>query len=95
MLCRNYPQRISPDLAGEFEAYLRRINPNREDDAIVDYRGEPRMTPSAALAEIRQLKKSGKIDNNQMKLLDGMQNYIKSNFPKHTSGSQLSIGDQF
>ena len=95
LLCRNYPQRISSDLAGEFEAYLRRINPIRKDEAIVDYRGEPRMTPSAALAQIRQLKKSGKIDNNQMKLLDGLQNYIKSNFPKHTSGSQLSIGDQF
>jgi exodeoxyribonuclease-1 len=95
LLCRNYPQRISPDLAGEFETYLRRVNPNREDDAIADYRGEPRMTPSAALAEIRRLKKSGKLDNNQMKLLDDLQRYIKNNFPRRKSGTQLSIGDQF
>jgi hypothetical protein len=53
------------------------------------------MTPSAALAEIRHLKKSGELDENQIKLLDDLQNYIKSKFPKRTSGSQLSIGDQF
>jgi exodeoxyribonuclease-1 len=95
LLCRNYPQRISPDLAGEFKAYLRRINPSREDDAIVDYRKMPRMTPSGALAEIRRLKKSGKLDNHQKKLLDDLQNYIKSNFPRRNAGRQLSIGDQF
>jgi exodeoxyribonuclease-1 len=95
LLCRNYPQRISPDLASEFEAYLRRINPNLKDNAIVDYRGEPRMTPSAALEEIRHFKKSGELDNDQMKLLDDLQNYIKSNFPKRKSGIQLSIGDHF
>jgi exodeoxyribonuclease-1 len=95
LLCRNYPQRISPDLAAEFEAYLRRINPIREDEAIVDYRREPRMTPSAALAQIRHFKQSGKLDNNQMKLLDDLKDYIRSNFPKRKAGRQLSIGDQF
>jgi len=95
LLCRNYPQQISPDLAGEFEVYLRRINPAREDEAIVDYREAPRMTPSAALAEIRRFKKSGKLDNQQKKLLDDLQNYIKNNFPKRKAGRQLSIGDQF
>jgi exodeoxyribonuclease-1 len=95
LLCRNYPQQISPDLAAEFEAYLRRINPVREDDAIIDYREVPRTTPSAALAEIRRLKKSGKLDTQQKKLLDDLQNYIKNNFPRRKAGRQLSIGDQF
>ena len=53
------------------------------------------MTPFAALAEIRHFKKSGELDNNQMKLLNDLQNYIKSNFPKRKSGIQLSIGDKF
>ncbi len=95
LLCRNYPQQISRDLAGEIQAYLDRINPTREDDAIVDYKGVPRMTPSAALAEIKRLKKSARLDNHQMKLLDDLQNYIKSNFPKKKAGRQLSIGDDF
>jgi hypothetical protein len=53
------------------------------------------MTPSAALAEIRHLKKSGELDDHQMRLLDDLQNYIRNNFPKRKSGRQLSIGDQF
>jgi exodeoxyribonuclease-1 len=95
VLGRNYPQLLSPDLAGEFEAYLRRVNPDREEDVIVDYRKVPRMTPSAALSEIRQLKKSGGLDNHQKKLLDDLQKYIKTNFPKRKAGRQLSIGDNF
>jgi hypothetical protein len=82
-------------LAGEFEAYLRRVNPDREEDVIVDYRKVPRMTPSAALSEIRQFKKSGGLDNHQKKLLDDLQKYIKTNFPKRKAGRQLSIGDNF
>ena len=80
---------------GEFETYLHRINPAREEDAIVDYREVPRLTPSGALAEIRRLKKCGKLDDHQKKLLDELQNYIKSNFPKRNAGRQLSIGDNF
>ena len=95
LLCRNFPQQVSPDLAGEFETYLQRINPAREEDAIVDYREGPRMTPAAALAEIRHLKKSGKLDDQQKTLLDDLQNYIKRNFPRNRAGRQLSIGDQF
>ena len=95
LLCRNYPQQISRDLAAEFDAYLRQANPTREGDAIVDYRGAPRMTPSAALAEIRRFKKSAGLDENQKKLLDDLQNYIKSNFPKRKAGRQLSIGKNF
>jgi len=95
LLCRNYAQQISPDLAAEFEAYLRRINPAREEDAILDYREMPRTTPSAALAEIRRFKKSGELDSQQKQLLDDLQNYIKSNFPRRRAGRQLSIGDQF
>ena len=95
LLCRNYPKQVSPDLAGEFKIYLRRINPLREDDAIVDYRAVPRMTPSGALAEITRLKKSRKLDNHQKKLLDDLQDYLKNNFPKRNAGRQLSIGDKF
>ena len=95
LLGRNYPHQVSPDLAAEFEAYLHRVNPDREDDAIVDYRKVPRMTPTAALSEIRQLKKSRGLDNHQKKLLNDLQTYIKTNFPKRKAGRQLPIGDNF
>ena len=95
LLCRNFPQQISPELAGEFETYLRRINPAREEDAIIDYKEAPRMTPASALAEIAHLRKSGKLDNQQKTVLNDLQNYIKRNFPRNRAGRQLTIGDQF
>ena len=82
-------------MAAEFDAYLRRVNPASEAEAIVDYRETPRLTPSAALAEIKRLKRSTALDADQMELLEDLKNYIKNNFPRRKAGRQLSIGDQF
>jgi exodeoxyribonuclease-1 len=95
LLCRNYPDRVSKKLAGEFEAYLRRVNPARPEEAILDYKGEPRRTPSEALSEIKHLKNTVRLDPNQEQLLDELQNYIKSKFPKRMAGRQLSLDDRF
>ena len=95
LLCRNYPKRISKNLAREFEVYLRRVNPMQQEEAMVDYKGEPRLTPSGALSEIKRLKKAARLDKNQVQLLDDLQNYIKSKFPKRMAGRQLSIEDHF
>ncbi len=95
LLCRNYPKRISKNLAREFEVYMRRVNPIRQKEAMVDYKGEPRLTPSGALSEIMRLKKAAHLDKNQVQLLDDLQNYIKSKFPKRMAGRQLSLDDRF
>lgn len=95
LLCRNYPNRTSKNLGREFEAYMRRVNPQRQEEAMVDYRGEPRLTPSGALSEIKRLKKTARLDKNQMQLLHDLQNYIKSKFPRRMAGRQLSFGDHF
>lgn len=92
---RNFPQQLSGESAAEFEAYMRRVNPSSEDQALVDYRGTSRMTPTAALAEIKHLRKSAGLDEEQMALLEDLQNYIESNFSKRGAGRQLSIGDNF
>jgi exodeoxyribonuclease-1 len=95
LLCRNYPNRTSKNLGREFEAYMRRVNPQRQQEAMVDYRGEPRLTPSGALSEIKRLKKAARLDKNQMQLLHDLQNYIQSKFPRKMAGRQLSFGDRF
>jgi hypothetical protein len=82
-------------LGREFEAYMRRVNPQRQQEAMVDYRGEPRLTPSNALSEIKRLKKTARLDKNQMQLLHDLQNYIQSKFPRKMAGRQLSFGDRF
>jgi len=95
LLYRNYPKSLPENITREFEAYMRRINPLQEDDAITDYKGEPRLTPSVALREIEHLKKSASLDKNQSELLEDLETFIKSNFPKRKAGRQLSIGDKF
>ena len=92
---RNFPQQLSEDAAAEFEAYLQRVNPGREAQALVDYRGDARLTPASALAEIKQLKKSTHIDEEQLTLLDELKTYIENKFPKRGAGKQMSIGDNF
>jgi exodeoxyribonuclease-1 len=95
VLARNFPQFLSDKPAAEFEAYLRRVNPSSEDQALVDYRGNPRMTPTAALTEIQHLRKSSDLDEEQLALLDELQDYIKTRFPKRGAGKQLTIGKNF
>ncbi len=95
VLGRNFPQQLSDESAAEFEAYMRRVNPSGEDQALVDYRGNPRMTPTAALSEIQRLKKSSDLDKEQLSLLDELQHYIEDHFPKRGAGRQLTIGKNF
>jgi exodeoxyribonuclease-1 len=95
VLCRNYPKRASKHFAREFEVHMRRVNPTRQEDAMVDYKGEPRLTPSGALLEIKRLKKTTPLDKNQLQLLDDLQNYIKSKFPRRMAGRQLTLDDRF
>jgi exodeoxyribonuclease-1 len=75
ILGRNYlylPNRY----ALEFEDYLRRINPNDETKALLNYKGEPRLTPVAALKEIAELKNTEKLNTQQILLLNDLENYI-------------------
>jgi exodeoxyribonuclease-1 len=95
LLCRNYADRISKKLAREFDAYLRRVNPVSQKDAMVDYRGEPRLTPAGAVSDIKHLKKAGRLDKHQEQLLDDLQNYIERKFPRSMAGRQLSLDERF
>jgi exodeoxyribonuclease-1 len=95
VLGRNFSQQLSEESATEFNAYMRRVNPSSEDQALVDYKGETRMTPAAALAEIQHLKKSTDLDREQLALLKELQNHIENNFPKRGGGEQLTIGTNF
>ena len=72
ILGRNYLY-LPKKYAFEFEDYLKRINPADENQALLNYKGEPRLTPVAALQEITELKNS-KLDDLEKYILD---NYVK------------------
>jgi exodeoxyribonuclease-1 len=80
ILCRNYPERFSAEYASEFNQYLKRVNPPREQDALVDYREQRRTTPKDALVEINRLKQSDEFERNQLRLLLDLENYIRTQF---------------
>ena len=80
VLYRNYPENNRSHYDKEHHGYMERINPLTETDAIVDYRGDKRTTPSGALAEINQLKQAGDLDDHQQQLLGNLEEYIKNTF---------------
>ena len=82
VLGRNYPGSLTEKFAREFAAYMQRINPQNEDDAITDYREEKRTTPRSALTDINRLKQTGDLSDHQHRLLEDLENYIRANFPK-------------
>ena len=82
VLGRNYPGTLSEKFSQEFDTYMQRINPKKEEDAITDYREDKRTTPTAALNDINRLKQSGDLSDHQHQLLDDLGNYIRANFQK-------------
>jgi exodeoxyribonuclease-1 len=90
LIGRNYPQFLPPQLAKEFEAYLKRLHPSREEEALVDYKGGHRITPAAALIEIERLRANEELGDVQQRLLSDLQAYIKTQFlqkpPSHRAG---------
>ena len=50
----------------------------------MDYREERRTTPRAALLEIKRLQQTGELDKEQSRLLEDLENYIRSNFTLDT-----------
>ncbi|MEE9496410.1 MAG: hypothetical protein V3V39_07770, partial [Desulfobacterales bacterium] len=64
-------------------------------EAMLDFKGERRLTPSVALSEINHLRGTARLDKNQIELLNDLEIFIKSNFPPRKAGRQLSIGHNF
>jgi exodeoxyribonuclease I len=81
LLCRNYPDNLPPILTRDFEDYMRRVNPENEEDAYFNHKYEKRTTPKVALAEIEALRKEPEnLDSQQVELLDELENHIKKRF---------------
>jgi exodeoxyribonuclease-1 len=93
LLFRNYPESVPPHLAATFSKYMSRVNPRREEDALVDYKGERRTIPLSALAEIRELRQTEVLDSMQDRLLDELERYINDTFIEKAAGRQLRLDD--
>ena len=80
IIYRNYYEDNLFPYDEDHRGYMKRINPLSQEDAIGDYRGDKRTTPSGALAEIAQLKRAGDLDDHGQRLLDDLEGYINARF---------------
>jgi exodeoxyribonuclease-1 len=77
VLFRNYPAEMPARLRAESEAYFQRIG---RGEPILDYSGNPRRTPQAALAEIRALRQSAAREAESLALLADVERYLTGHF---------------
>ena len=80
ILFRNHHAKHHGAFDPQRRAYMQRVNPRTEEDALIDYRGEKRTTPSGVLTEIKHLLQAGNLDDQQQELLDDLAGYINTNF---------------
>ena len=66
LLYRNFPEKMTSGQSPDYINFLKRINPDKETDALVDYKGKKKYTPSDAILEIEQLKKEKELDHRFM-----------------------------
>ena len=82
LIGRHFPDHLTPDLAEEFSHYLRRVHSDALVDSIVDFRGQPRLHPQAALREIHSLLNTP-LPPEQKTLLTSLESYLKAKLTAH------------
>jgi len=82
VLCRNYTIDLPKEIDAEYKKYMRRVTPQFDDDAMLDFKGERRTTPPGALLEINRLRDEVSLGTEQRALLDDLENYIRDIFIK-------------
>jgi exodeoxyribonuclease I len=80
ILYRNYIDAIPEMLRNDFEEYMTRVHPSEQNNAMVDYKGKFRTTPTETLKEIEELNHDDSINASQKLLLEQLSNYIKDSF---------------
>ncbi len=80
ILARNFSEVLPKEIETQFALYLSRVNPESPESALVDYKGEMRTTPAAALMDIQKIKTEEKMEPTQLKLLDELETYLTQTF---------------
>ncbi|SCY12637.1 exodeoxyribonuclease I [Desulfoluna spongiiphila] len=80
ILFRNYPEFSDEEVFEAFESYMARVHPQEEEPPMVDFRGDARLTPAAAMEEIARVRAEVPLDDGQVHLLDELEGYLSSNF---------------
>lgn len=79
ILGRNFPEHLPTQYSEIYSDYLAQINAKKDTDALIDYRGEKRLTPQKALEEIAVLRQT-ELNENQLRLLVDLEMYLQKSF---------------
>ncbi len=69
ILWRNHPDAIDRKPDALWETYLNRVNPTVKEEALLDYRGEKRLTPIMALEDIAAINAQDALEPAQRRLI--------------------------
>jgi exodeoxyribonuclease-1 len=76
VLGRNYPEHLPKEYASNFADYLAKINPADENEALVDFQNQKRLTANKALREIDEILTNKTINEQQQKILREYREYL-------------------
>jgi exodeoxyribonuclease-1 len=76
ILGRHFPDSMHKTQYEEFNAYMQQVNPTNSEEAIIDFQGKKRTTPTKALQEIVDIKKEKLLSDNQVALLNELESYL-------------------
>jgi len=82
---RYYPQYLTSGLAKKFAAYMQRVTSPQEETALIDWRGEKRLTAELALQNMATLREIPHLGETALQLLDDLEQYIVQQFMKTTT----------
>jgi exodeoxyribonuclease-1 len=77
ILGRNFPDILSAKQAEQFSQHLLAVNPSDDAKAMIDFKGERRLTPKIALQQIAELREQNQLDNHKLELLMDLERTIK------------------
>ena len=80
LLLRNYPGQLPKPFPKELSQFMKRINPRKADAAMVDYKGNRRVTPKSALSAIGRIKSRHTMQPQQRRLLDNLAVWIRETY---------------
>jgi exodeoxyribonuclease-1 len=80
LLGRNYPELLSTTQEHHFADYLQRLTTTERANALIDWQGNQRLSPQAALDDIALLRKETPLNDKQQQLLGELEQYIRVKF---------------
>lgn len=80
ILGRHFPEVMTASQREDFAEFLAQINSADETKVMIDFRGDKRLTPSAALQEISELQQQADLSAEKQQLLAELKNYLQIKF---------------